>query len=63
MELREWLVLFLTCVAAIAGLLIAASAEGEGNTYALGLGLFVAAVIYGFLFLKWHFDRLERVSH
>ena len=47
----------------IAGLLLAAS-HGEGGTiYALGLGLFTAAVIYAFLLIKRHFDRIEQVQH
>ncbi len=59
MALSEWLVLALSCVAAVVGLMLAAS-EGEGTTYTIGLGLFVAAVIYAFYLIKRYFDRLEQ---
>jgi hypothetical protein len=58
----EWLVLALACCAAIAGLLLAASG-GEGTTYTLGLGLFVAAVIYAFHSIKRYFDRIDQTRH
>jgi hypothetical protein len=47
----------------IAGLLLAASHNEGGTIYALGLGLFTAAIIYVFLLIKWHFDRIEQVQH
>ena len=59
----EWLVLALACGAGIVGLLIAASGGGEGTTYTVGLGLFVAAVIYAFHFVKRYFDRVDQARH
>ena len=54
----EWLVLVLACAVGVIGLLLAASDSG-GTTFTLGLGLFVAAVVYAFVFIKRHFDRHE----
>jgi hypothetical protein len=62
MELGKWLQLLLTCLVGIAGLLLAASHNEGGTVYALGLGLFTAAIIYVFLLIKWHFDRIEQVQ-
>jgi hypothetical protein len=58
----EWLVLALACVAAIAGLLVAASGNGD-TTYWLGIALFAGAVVYVGLFIKRHFDRLDHAQH
>lgn len=63
MSNTEWLVLALACGAGIVGLLLAASGGGEGTTYTLGLGLFVAAVIYAFHFIKRYFDRVDQTRH
>ena len=62
MSIGEWLVLALACGAGIVGLLLAASGD-EGTLYVLGLGLFAGAVIYISLFIKRHFDRLDRMRH
>ena len=62
MSTGEWLVLALACGAGIVGLLLAASGD-EGTIYVLGLGLFAGAVIYAGLFIKRHFDRLDRMRH
>ena len=62
MSTGEWLVLALACGAGIVGLLLAASGD-EGTLYVLGLGLFAGAVIYISLFIKRHFDRLDRTRH
>ena len=59
MSIGEWLVLALANAAGIAGLLLASSGEGP-TVVALGLGLFAVAVAYVFLFVKRHFDRLDR---
>ena len=59
MSIRQWLVFAVTCIVGVIGLLIAASG-GEGNGYALGLMLFVGAVIYAFIQIKQHFDRIDR---
>jgi hypothetical protein len=59
-SIGEWLVLALACGAGIVGLLLAASGD-EGTLYVLGLGLFAGAVIYASLFIKRHFDRLDRM--
>jgi hypothetical protein len=56
--LWQWFVLALACAAGIVGLLLAASDKGEA-TYNIGVGLFVAAVAYAFVFIKRHFDRLD----
>jgi hypothetical protein len=63
-SIGEWCVLALACVAAIIGLLLAAS-NGEGATYGIGpgLGLFAGAVIYASCFIKRHFDRLDQARH
>jgi hypothetical protein len=61
-SIGEWLVLALACGAGIVGLLLAASGD-EGTLYVLGLGLFAGAVIYISLFIKRHFDRLDRTRH
>jgi uncharacterized membrane protein YhhN len=58
-SLVQWLVLAVTCVVGVAGLLLAAS--GGENKYALGLMLFVGAVIYVFIQIKQHFDRIDRL--
>lgn len=57
MSLVQWLVLAVTCVIGVAGLLLASS--GGENSYALGLMLFVGAVIYVFIQIKQHFDRVD----
>ena len=62
MSIGEWLVLALACGAGVVGLLLAASSD-EGTLYVLGLGLFAGAVIYAALFIKRHFDRLDRTQH
>ena len=62
MSIGEWLVLALACGAGIVGLLLAASGD-EGTLYVLGLGLFAGAVIYISLYIKRHFDRLDRMRH
>ena len=62
MSLGEWLVLALACWAAVVGLLLAASEGGE-TTYALGLALFAAAVIYAGCFIKRYFDRADAGRH
>lgn len=61
-SLGEWLVLFLACVAAIVGLLLASS-DGEGTTYTIGVMLFVAAVLYAFHWVKCYFDRVDGTRH
>jgi hypothetical protein len=61
-SIGEWLVLALACGAGVVGLLLAASSD-EGTLYILGLGLFAGAVIYVALFIKRHFDRLDRMQH
>ncbi|MEJ0020924.1 MAG: hypothetical protein WDN25_31125 [Acetobacteraceae bacterium] len=61
MAIGEWLVLLLSCGAAVVGLLLAAS-EGGDTTFVLGFGLFAVAVIYTSVFVKRHFDRLDRMG-
>ena len=58
MSLGQWFGLAVTCVIGVIGLLLAAS--GGENIYALGLMLFVGAVIYAFVLIKQHFDRIDR---
>jgi uncharacterized membrane protein (DUF485 family) len=58
----EWLVLVLACAVGVIGLLLAASDSG-GTTYTLGFGLFVVAIVYTFVFIKRHFDRLDQSRH
>jgi hypothetical protein len=50
------------CLVGLVGLFVAADA-GEGTPYGLGLLVFVAAVIYAFALVKWHFDRLDAERH
>lgn len=57
MSLGQWFVLAVTCIVGVIGLLLAAS--GGENSYALGLMLFVGAVIYAFILIKQHFDRVD----
>jgi hypothetical protein len=61
-SIGEWLVLALACGAAVVGLLLAAAQDG-GASYPIGLALFVAAVAYAFVFIKRHFDRIDRAPH
>jgi hypothetical protein len=61
-SIGEWLVLALACAAGVVGLLLAASGD-ERTLYVLGLGLFAGAVIYAALFIKRHFDCLDRTQH
>lgn len=58
----QWVVLLLTIAAAIVGLFLAASGE-TGVMYALGLLLFAAAVVYAFVLIKRHFDRVDQARH
>jgi hypothetical protein len=58
----EWLVLALACAVGLIGLLLAASDSG-GATYTIGLGLFAVAIVYTFVFIKRHFDRLDQSRH
>jgi hypothetical protein len=53
-------VLAVTCGVGVIGLLIAASSD-DGNGYAFGLMLFVGAVIYAFIQIKQHFDRVDQM--
>ena len=62
MSIGEWVVLAIACGVAIVGLLVAAS-QGECATYGIGLALFAAAVVYVFVFLKRHFDRIDQARH
>jgi membrane protein implicated in regulation of membrane protease activity len=62
MAIGEWFVLALACAAGVIGLLLAASNDG-GGTYHIGLGLFIVAVVYAFVFIKRHFDRIDRTPH
>jgi hypothetical protein len=62
MSLRQWLLLLVTCLVAIAGLFLAANA-GEGTSYGIGLLAFAAAVVYGFALVKQYFDRLDAERH
>jgi len=59
-SIRQWFVFAVTCGVGVIGLLIAASG-GEGNSYALGLMLFVGAVIYAFIQIKQYFDSVDRM--
>ena len=59
MSIGEWLVLALACAVGITGLFLAAS-EGGNTTYAIGLALFVCAVVYAFRLIKRHFDRIDQ---
>jgi hypothetical protein len=59
----NWLMLAVGCAAAIVGLLLAADSQDNGAAYALGLGLFVVAVVYAFAFIKRHFDRIDQSRH
>ena len=62
MAIDQWVVLLLTIAAAIVGLFLAASGE-TGVMYALGLLLFAAAVVYAFVLIKRHFDRVDQARH
>lgn len=59
MSIGAWVVLALACGAGLAGLFLAASGGGE-TIYVLGLALFAGAIVYAALFIKRHFDRLDR---
>jgi hypothetical protein len=59
MSLGEWLSLVAAVGVGIVGLLLASSGD-DGTTYTIGLGLFVAAVIYAFAQVKRYFDRVDR---
>ena len=59
----NWLMLAVGCAAAIVGLLLAAESRDNGAAYALGLGLFVVAVVYAFAFIERHFDRIDQSRH
>jgi hypothetical protein len=58
LSLGQLFVLALTVVIGIAGLFLAAVQEG-GAASTIGLVIFVAAVVYGFAFIKRHFDRVD----
>jgi hypothetical protein len=60
-SLGQWFVLAVTIGVGVIGLLLAAS--GGENMYALGLMLFVGAVIYAFIQVKRHFDRVDGVHN
>jgi len=62
MAIREWFVLAVVCAAGVIGLLLAAS-NGGGAIYHVGLILFVVAVVYAFVFVKQHFDRIDQAPH
>ena len=62
MSIGEWVVLAITCGLGVIGLLIAAS-QGEGATYGIGLAMFAAAIVYVFVVLKRHFDRIDQARH
>jgi hypothetical protein len=62
LSIGEWLVLALACAAGVVGLLFAASDSG-GTAFTIGIGLFVAAVVYTFVSIKRHFDRLDQMRH
>jgi hypothetical protein len=62
MSLRQWLLLLITCLVAIFGLFLAANAS-EATFYGIGLLGFAAAVVYGFVLVKQHFDRLDAERH
>jgi len=62
MSLKQWLILLIVCLVGLVGLFVAADA-GDGTPYGLGLLVFVAAVIYAFALVKWHFDRLDAERH
>ena len=59
----NWLMLAVGCAAATVGLLLAAESRDNGAAYALGLGLFVVAVVYAVAFIKRHFDRIDQSRH
>jgi hypothetical protein len=60
---RDWLMLAVACGAAVVGLLLASDSPVGGTRYALGLGLFVLAVVYAFASVKRHFDRIDQARH
>lgn len=62
MPTDQWLILALTIVVAIVGLFLAASGN-TGIMYAAGLLLFAAAVVYAFILIKRHFDRVDQMRH
>jgi len=62
MPIDQWLILALTCGAAIVGLFIAAS-NNVASTYGIGLALFVVAVGYAFYLIKRYFDRTDQMRH
>jgi hypothetical protein len=62
MSLKQWLTLLIVCLVGLLGLFMTADA-GEGMLYGLGLLVFVAAVVYAFALVKWHFDRLDAERH
>jgi membrane protein implicated in regulation of membrane protease activity len=62
-SIGEWFVLALTCAVGVVGLLLAASGGEGSGSYTIGLMLFVAAVIYAFIFIKRYFDRVDQTRH
>ncbi|HEX5327548.1 MAG TPA: hypothetical protein VFW75_12830 [Acetobacteraceae bacterium] len=60
MELSEWIVLLVTIIVAIFGLFLV---RAGGGVYALGVAVFVLAVIFGLWFIKRHFDRIDAGRH
>ena len=62
MSLKQWLVLLLTCLVGVDALFVAAEV-GSGAVYGIGLLVFAAAVVYAFVHVKRHFDRLDAERH
>jgi len=62
MTLREWLSLLLVFLIGLGGLFYA-SAPDSGTRYGIGLVVFGAAVVYAFVLLKQHFDRIDAGRH
>ncbi len=62
MTLRESLRLILVTLVGLGGLFYAAIPDG-GSSYGIGLVVFGAALIYGFVLVKQHFDRIDSERH
>ena len=62
MTLRQWVLLLITLLVGLAALFYA-SGPRAGAAYGIGLVVFGVAVIYAFVLLKQHFDRIDAERH
>lgn len=59
---REWVSLLVVLLVGLGGLFYA-SAPHSGASYGIGLIVFGATVVCGFVLLKRHFDRVDAERH